>query len=374
MYLLRLNNYKNLRIILTNKYLIIITKNGIIKFQTNFYNLYITNNNLYFDFSQYKNIDSNIKYYFLNKLYLQNLKITNSFLNYYLNYLNSFYNNLYYMLYNYTITLNLKGIGYKFVIENNILKIRVGYSHYINYFMDKDVYFLIKNPTCLVLYSNNKFNIKKIAAFIKLYKKSNLYKGTGIFYDNEFIMNNHIKLIMLDLVGVLVFERDDVLNDKEDKIERLFGPNLSDEEYLNNKINIIYDKNELIDITKNIINKLYYVKDKDIFKKIKDKYNNVKIIIATNYVSYVKDFIINNFNSSYLDDIIISSEIHLIKPNYDFYKYILDKYNINSDNVLFLDDNKDNIESADEMGINTILVNKSMNIYDEICKYMIKYE
>ena len=48
------------------------------------------------------------------------------------------------MLYNYTITLNLKGIGYKFVIENNILKIRVGYSHYINYFMDKDVYFLIK--------------------------------------------------------------------------------------------------------------------------------------------------------------------------------------------------------------------------------------
>lgn len=187
MYLLRLNNYKNLRIVLTNKYLIIITKNGIIKFQTNFYNLYITNNNLYFDFSHYKNIDSNIKYYFFNKLYLQNLKITNSFLNYYLNYLNSFYNNLYYILYNYTITLNLKGIGYKFVIENNILKIRVGYSHYINYFMDKDVYFLIKNPTCLVLYSNNKFNIKKIAAFIKLYKKSNLYKGTGIFYDNEFI-------------------------------------------------------------------------------------------------------------------------------------------------------------------------------------------
>lgn len=188
MYLLKLNNYKNFRILLTNKYLIIITKNGIIKFKTNFYNLYITQNtNLYFDFSQYKNIDSNIKYYFINKLYLQSSKMTNSFLNYYLNYLNSFYNNLYYMLYNYTVTINLKGIGYKFVIENNILKIRVGYSHYINYPMDKDVYFLVKNPTCLVLYSNNKFNIKKIAAFIKLYKKSNLYKGTGIFYDNEFI-------------------------------------------------------------------------------------------------------------------------------------------------------------------------------------------
>ena len=46
----------------------------------------------------------------------------------------------------------------------------------------------------------------------------------------EDIMNNNVKLIMLDLVGVLIFEKDNVLNDKEDKIERLFGPNLSDEE------------------------------------------------------------------------------------------------------------------------------------------------
>ena len=141
MYLLRLNNYKNLRIILTNKYLIIITKNGIIKFQTNFYNLYITNNNLYFDFSQYKNIDSNIKYYFLNKLYLQNLKITNSFLNYYLNYLNSFYNNLYYMLYNYTITLNLKGIG-----TNKIIKTIIT-TTIITFFFIKHLSFHKLNPS-----------------------------------------------------------------------------------------------------------------------------------------------------------------------------------------------------------------------------------
>ena len=31
-------------------------------------------------------------------------------------------------------------------------------------------------------------------------------------------MNNNIKLIVLDLVGVLIFEKDNVLNDKEDKI------------------------------------------------------------------------------------------------------------------------------------------------------------
>ena len=38
-----------------------------------------------------------------------------------------------------------------------------------------------------------------------------------------------IKVIAFDLVGVLVNERDIVLSDEEEKLERLFGPNLSDE-------------------------------------------------------------------------------------------------------------------------------------------------
>ena len=189
MYSLKLNKYKNLRILLTNKYLIIVNQNGIIKFKTNFYNIFIDSINkiFYFDLNNYKNIDSNLKYFFINKLYLINNYSSVFLLNYSLNYLNLLFNNLYYNYYNYTLTINLKGIGYKFVIEDNMLKIRVGYSHYINYAMNPDIYFVIKNPTSLTFYSNSKLNIKKIAAFIKLYKKTNLYKGTGIFYDNEFI-------------------------------------------------------------------------------------------------------------------------------------------------------------------------------------------
>ena len=145
------------------------------------------NKTLYFDLNNYKNIDSNLKYFFINKLYFINNYSSINLLNYSLNYLNLLFNNLYYNYYNYTLTINLKGIGYKFVIENNMLKIRVGYSHYINYVMNPDIYFVIKNPTSLTFYSNSKLNIKKIAAFIKLYRKTNLYKGTGIFYDNEFI-------------------------------------------------------------------------------------------------------------------------------------------------------------------------------------------
>lgn len=188
MYKLQLNKFKNIRIILTNKYVIIINKNGIIKFNTNFFNMFIKDNNLYLNLLKYKNIYNNLNLYYINKFYLYNFEKSNKkLLNYYNIYLATLYYGIYYLVYNYNLTIILKGVGYKFIIENNILKIRVGYSHYIQYYIDPDVYMMIKNPTTLCLYSNNKIILTKIAARLKLYKKTNYYKGTGIFYSDEFI-------------------------------------------------------------------------------------------------------------------------------------------------------------------------------------------
>lgn len=176
-----------------------------------------------------------------------------------------------------------------------------------------------------------------------------------------------IKVIAFDLVGVLVTEKDINLNDTEEKIERLFGANESDEDYIN-QAELITNEN-IIDITKNIINKLYVVKDKDIFRKIKEKYT-VKIIIATNHVFFIKDYIVNNLDIKNIDDIIISATINKVKPNKDFYEYILDKYKIKNNELLFIDDNIENINAAASMNINTIKVNKDTDILLSIKKYM----
>ena len=118
--------------------------------------------------------------------------------------------------------------------------------------------------------------------------------------------------------------------------------------------------------TESLIEKLYKVKDRDIFKKIKEKHPNIKIIIATNHLSFVRNFIGESFDVDYLDDLIISAEIHKIKPNVDFYKYLLDKYKINSKELLFIDDNKENVDSAKNIGISTIKVEKDTDIIQEI--------
>ena len=175
-----------------------------------------------------------------------------------------------------------------------------------------------------------------------------------------------IKIIAFDLVGVLVKEKDIDLTEKEDKLERLFGPNLSDEHYFSKASKIVGDKDELVNITKGIIDKLYEVKDKDLLLKIKEKYPEIKIIIATNHVSYIKDYIKKYLDNGLLFDVIISADINQIKPDKNFYYYILYKYNINPDELLFLDDNNENIKSADDIGINTILVYKDTDIINEI--------
>lgn len=179
-----------------------------------------------------------------------------------------------------------------------------------------------------------------------------------------------IKVIAFDLVGVLVSEKDIELSEVEEKLERMFGPNLNDEDYLKQAKKIVEKDLEVINTTKILINKLYKVKDKKIFKKIKEINENVKIIIATNHLSFVKDFIKESFNIDYLDDIIISAEIHKIKPNLDFYQYILNKYSIESKELLFLDDNINNINGAQALGINTIKIEKDTNLIDEISKFI----
>ena len=179
-----------------------------------------------------------------------------------------------------------------------------------------------------------------------------------------------IKMVAFDLVGVLVGEKDIELNETEDKLERLFGPNISDSDYIIKGRNYVANDSILINTTKDIIDKLYYVKDKDIFNKVRELLPDSKVIIATNHVSFVRDFIGEAFDVSNLDDLIISAEIHKIKPNSDFYQHIVDKYNINPNELLFLDDNNDNCVGASNMGINTIHVTKDINIIDKINDYL----
>ncbi len=176
-----------------------------------------------------------------------------------------------------------------------------------------------------------------------------------------------VRVIALDFVGVLVRELDN-LNSIEEEIERFFGPNKTDEEFINQvKMKTNLTDIEIINNTRNIINKLYEIKDIDLINKIKDKYPSIKIIIATNHVSYVEDFIKNNFD---VDNIIISSKINKIKPDIDFYIEVANIVNEKIEDILFLDDNINNIIGASKAGMQTIKIDRIDNVFNKINEYL----
>ena len=179
-----------------------------------------------------------------------------------------------------------------------------------------------------------------------------------------------IKVIAFDLVGVLVREKNLEMTPEEEKLERLFGPNKSDSDYLIEARKIIPKDVVVMRTTVNLLNNLYEVKDKELLPKLRKKYPDIKIVIATNHLSRIRNYIGEALGVQNLDKIFISADIHKIKPNNDFYEEIINKMRCKPNEILFLDDNQENVDGAKACGLNTFKVNKEMNLFDEIDKWL----
>lgn len=183
-----------------------------------------------------------------------------------------------------------------------------------------------------------------------------------------------IKVIAFDLVGVLVKETDFPLNEIETKIERLFGPNISDSEFLDvvKKDIIAASNEEIIKIATQIINSIYDIKfSLNNLKTLKEKHPNIKLVVATNHLSFVNYYILKTFGNIF-DKCYISASINAIKPNKEFYSYILTDLDINPQEMLFLDDSEKNIIGANECNIHTIHATRNIDVLSEIEKYLEK--
>lgn len=55
------------------------------------------------------------------------------------------------------------------------------------------------------------------------------------------------------------------------------------------------------------------------------------------------------------DGLVFSGPIGIVKPSKEIFNYLLSKYNINAEESVFIDDNKNNIEGAQKLGINAVI-------------------
>lgn len=106
----------------------------------------------------------------------------------------------------------------------------------------------------------------------------------------------------------------------------------------------------------------------DVLKDLNNRYksyllSNTNVIHTDSINAYLKkehgmDNLNPLFNTCYF-----SQEIGYRKPNAEAFNYVLENNNLSPKNTLFLDDNKDNVDAAKALGINTILVHQDMASY-----------
>jgi putative hydrolase of the HAD superfamily len=110
----------------------------------------------------------------------------------------------------------------------------------------------------------------------------------------------------------------------------------------------------------------------DLLKEIRKKYpiyllsntNNIHIEASNSYLK--KAFGYRHLDELF-DQLFLSYEIGMWKPDTEIYEYVLDEINLKPQEVLFFDDNPHNIQSASALGMQTILV-EPPTCMTEYCK------
>nr|UBA15716.1 ribosomal protein L6 [Pseudo-nitzschia hainanensis] len=86
------------------------------------------------------------------------------------------------------LTLILKGVGYRAIVEGEQIVLNLGYSHSVKIDIPKEVSVEVVQNTRIILKSCDKELLGLFASNIRAWRRPEPYKGKGILYQNEHIL------------------------------------------------------------------------------------------------------------------------------------------------------------------------------------------
>ena len=102
---------------------------------------------------------------------------------------------------------------------------------------------------------------------------------------------------------------------------------------------------------------------KEFCKYVKEKGYGMYVLSNASDLFY--EYFLNFSPLEYFDGILVSCDVHMVKPDIRIYKHLLSKYNLTAEECLFIDDRKDNVEGARACGMQAV---QFADNYDEIRK------
>lgn len=87
----------------------------------------------------------------------------------------------------FTKTLDITGVGFKAILDGELLTLALGFSHDIKYIAPEGIKLVCPKVTQIQISGISKQLVGQVAAEIRALRKPEPYKGKGIRYDNEVV-------------------------------------------------------------------------------------------------------------------------------------------------------------------------------------------
>lgn len=179
------------------------------------------------------------------------------------------------------------------------------------------------------------FDMDRVLNEITKDSKEQKFIMDNIYKSPEWTLYNLIDTGMLDRDSCIKLECDRTNHENDELIKRFW---------------LTYNEYAFVD--KRVI---------DLIKKLRNKY---KIYLLSNMNEYTYEYLKKSELFSCVDGYIMSFEVGQLKPYEAIYKTLLRKYDLISNECIFIDDNINNIFTANKLGIHGVHV-KADN-YDSI--------
>ncbi len=192
-----------------------------------------------------------------------------------------------------------------------------------------------------------------------------------------------IKALIWDMEGVLMLtDENDIsstvakaLNAPYEKVREIYFSDTNDKvdlgeitmeqfyEYVLDTLQISRDKKHLLE---EVFYERAYI-DKDLLKQIVEMSREYKIGLLSNYSNDLRPRIEKEWAiGSVFDEIIISCEVGMIKPDSAIFNLMLDRLDVKADESVFIDDRIKNIDGAKKIGLHTIFFTSREQALEEL--------
>jgi putative hydrolase of the HAD superfamily len=91
------------------------------------------------------------------------------------------------------------------------------------------------------------------------------------------------------------------------------------------------------------------------------------VYVLSNAHSSFYSYFPRYFSLDFFDGVVVSADVHTVKPDIKIYKHLLEKYSLKAEECLFIDDRQNNVDGARKAGMNAA---QFKNDFEEIKQYL----